>query len=207
VNDRTSPAGGSAAIRCVCVQFVAKCWPHSHYAVVPRVGMVAQSMRLLSHVLRRAPNRGRHVLVVVAGEPLNSSGPPVVPTSLRDRVASEVEKLAGSVGCAAGPRRRDFIDLDPDTGLEVGRSGWKSQLVQAHYLRATVETLSSKLASNISDQIWHDWISPTVDYIKLCQPARPRLGPCIGDSLPVTAATTFAISQPPNVIPPGPRLG
>jgi hypothetical protein len=108
-----------------------------------------------------------------------------------------------------GPELADeiFIDLDPYAGLEVGRSGWKSQLVLAHYLRATVETLSSKLASVISDQIWHDWTSPTVDYIKLCQPARPRLGRCIWDSLPVTAATTFAISQPPNVIPPGPRLG
>jgi len=49
-----------------------------------------------------------------------------------------------------------FIDLNPDTGLEGGRSRWKSQLVQAHYLRATVETLCSKLASIISDQNWHD---------------------------------------------------
>ena len=90
-----------------------------------------------------------------------------------------------------GPELADeiFIDLDPYAGLEVGRSGWKSQLA------AIISTRS------------HDWISPTVDYIKLCQPARPRLGRCIGDSLPVTAATTFAISQPPNVIPPGPRLG
>ena len=108
VNDRTSPAGDSAAIRCVCVQFVANCRPHSHYVFVPRVGMVAQSMRLLSHVLRRAPNRGRHVLVVVAGEPLNSSGPPVVPTSLRDRAAQELEKLADSVVGGPGARRRDF---------------------------------------------------------------------------------------------------
>ena len=92
----------------VCVQFVANCRPHSHYVFVPRVGMVAQSMRLLSHVLRRAPNRGRRVLVVVAGEPLNSSGPPVVPTSLRDRAAQELEKLADSVVGGPGARRRDF---------------------------------------------------------------------------------------------------
>lgn len=77
-------------------------------AFVPRVGMVAQSMRILSHILRRAHNGGRHVLVVVVGEPLNSSGLPVVPTSLQDTGARDVEKLAGSVGCAAGPRRRDF---------------------------------------------------------------------------------------------------
>jgi hypothetical protein len=79
-------------------------------AFVPRVGMVAQSMRMQSHIRRLAHNRGRHVLVlvVVVGEPLNSSGLPVVPTSLQDTGAHDVEKLAGSVGCAAGPRRRDF---------------------------------------------------------------------------------------------------
>jgi len=35
-----------------------------------------------------------------------------------------------------GPELADeiFIDLDPYAGLEVGRSGWKSQLVLAHYL-------------------------------------------------------------------------
>ena len=71
-------------------------------AFVPRVGMVAQSMRMQSHILRLAHNGGRDVLVVVVGEPLNSSGLPVVPTSLQDTGARDVEKLACSVGCAAG---------------------------------------------------------------------------------------------------------
>jgi hypothetical protein len=171
VNDATSRAAGSAAIRCVRVQFVANSGPRSHYAFVPRVGMVAQSMRLLSHVLRRARNRGRHVLVVVAGEPLNSSGPPVVSTSLRDRAARELEKLTDSVVSGPGARRRDFH-----------RSG-------------SVRGPGSRSVG----------MEVTVSAGPL--PTRPRLGRCIGDSLPVTAATTFAISQPPNVIPPGPRLG
>jgi hypothetical protein len=36
-----------------------------------------------------------------------------------------------------GPELADeiFIELDPYAGLEVGRSGWKSQLVLAHYRR------------------------------------------------------------------------
>ena len=108
MNDATSPAGGSAANRRVRVQFVLNGGPHSHYAFVPCVGMVAQSMRMQSQILRLAHNRGRHVLVVVAREPLNSSGLPVVPTSLQDTGAHDMEKLAGSVGCAAAARRRDF---------------------------------------------------------------------------------------------------
>jgi WD40 repeat protein len=35
-------------------------------------------------------------------------------------------------------------------------------------LDATVATLCSKLSSNISQQQWHDWISPTIGYITLC---------------------------------------
>jgi WD40 repeat protein len=35
-------------------------------------------------------------------------------------------------------------------------------------LDATVETLCSKLMSNISHREWHDWISPNIDYITLC---------------------------------------
>jgi WD40 repeat protein len=35
-------------------------------------------------------------------------------------------------------------------------------------LDATVATLCSKLTSNISHHDWHDWISPTIDYITLC---------------------------------------
>ncbi|MBV8178638.1 MAG: hypothetical protein JO045_07475 [Mycobacterium sp.] len=35
-------------------------------------------------------------------------------------------------------------------------------------LDATVAALCSKLASNITRQAWHDWISPTIGYITLC---------------------------------------
>ncbi len=39
-------------------------------------------------------------------------------------------------------------------------------------LDATVATLCSKIISNISHREWHDWISPTIEYITLC-PALP----------------------------------
>lgn len=35
-------------------------------------------------------------------------------------------------------------------------------------LDATVKVLCSKLTSNIGPQDWHDWISPAIDYLKLC---------------------------------------
>jgi WD40 repeat protein len=35
-------------------------------------------------------------------------------------------------------------------------------------LDATVMTLCSKLTSNISHHDWHDWISPSIDYITQC---------------------------------------
>jgi hypothetical protein len=33
---------------------------------------------------------------------------------------------------------------------------------------ATATTLCSKLTANISQQLWRDWISPTIAYIRLC---------------------------------------
>jgi WD40 repeat protein len=64
------------------------------------------------------------------------------------------------------------FSLDPHT-LASGSNDHTIRLWPTS-LDATVGTLCSKLTTNISHPDWHDWISPTIDYITLCDLPVPQ---------------------------------
>jgi WD40 repeat protein len=58
------------------------------------------------------------------------------------------------------------VDFSPD-GLQLGTAG-KDGTIRLWPATATPDMLCDKLTANMSRQHWRDWVSPDIDYIKVC---------------------------------------